>query len=316
MARAVDLTRLGTTGLEVFPLCLGGNVFGWTIDEAQSFEVLDAYADAGGNFIDTADVYSAWAAGNRGGESETIIGRWMAARGNREEMIIATKVGTLQGTEGLSASSIRKGVQTSLRRLGLDRIDLYYAHFDDLGTEQLETIRAFDALVSEGKVRHVGASNFTSERLAAALALSRREGLTEYVALQTHYNLVHRADYEGPLAHLCAEHGLACMPYWALASGFLSGKYRRGDALQGPRAEEVRPYLNERGFGVLEALYAVARPRGAAVGAVALSWLMTQPTVVAPVVSATSPAQLSELLGSLGLMLTADELARLNAASL
>src|SRR5947209_5498887 len=222
------MPRIPQTDLDVFALCLGGNVFGWTADEPQSFAVLDAYAAAGGNFIDTADVYSAWVPGHAGGESETIIGRWMAARGTRNRMIIATKVGMKPGLKGLSPASIRTAANGSLQRLGVDRIDLYYAHADDPDTPLVDSLRAFDALVQDGKVRYIAASNYTAPRLAEALAISRREGLARYIGLQPHYNLVNRDDYEGQLRDVCVREGLACFPYYALAKGFLSGKYRAG----------------------------------------------------------------------------------------
>ena len=234
------MPRISTTDLDVFPLCLGGNVFGWTVDEPDSFAVLDAYAAAGGNFIDTADAYSMWADGNSGGESETIIGRWMAARGNRDRMIIATKVAKLETRRGLSAANIRAAAEDSLRRLGTDRIDLYYAHEDDETVPLAETLGAFDELVTEGKVRYVGASNFDAARLDESLEVSQAEGLTSYVALQPHYNLMAR-DYESELRGACENHDLACIPYFALAKGFLTGKYRRdGDAVDSVRAPRRR----------------------------------------------------------------------------
>jgi aryl-alcohol dehydrogenase-like predicted oxidoreductase len=299
----------------VFPLCLGGSVFGWTVDEPGSFEVLDAYMEAGGNFIDTADVYSAWAPGNSGGESEWIIGRWMAARRNREDVILATKVGALEGAQGLSAHAIRAGIDGSLRRLGTDYVDLYYAHFDDADADQLETMRTLDSLVREGKVRCLGVSNFAPVRVASALDISAREGLESYAVVQAHYNLVHRGEYEGPLAELCAQRGIACLPFRALGSGFLSGKYRRGDAVTGARAEQVSGYVNEAGFDVLDALDAIAERHRTSVSAVALAWLIAQPTVVAPVAGANTPAQLSDLLRSLEVELSAVELDSLRTAS-
>jgi aryl-alcohol dehydrogenase-like predicted oxidoreductase len=299
----------------VFPLCLGGSVFGWTVDEPGSFEVLDAYMEAGGNFIDTADVYSAWAPGNSGGESEWIIGRWMAARRNREDVILATKVGALEGAQGLSARAIRAGIDGSLRRLGTDYVDLYYAHFDDADADQLETMRTLDSLVREGKVRCLAVSNFAPVRVASALDISAREGLESYAVVQAHYNLVHRGEYEGPLAELCAQRGIACLPFRALGSGFLSGKYRRGDAVTGARAEQVSGYVNEAGFDVLDALDAIAERHRTSVSAVALAWLIAQPTVVAPVAGANTPAQLSDLLRSLEVELSAVELDSLRTAS-
>lgn len=307
------MARIGNTDLDVFPLCLGGNVFGWTADERQSFEVLDAYAAAGGNFLDTADVYSAWVSGHSGGESETIIGGWMAARGSRNRMIVASKVGMTPGLKGLSAATVRTAAEASLRRLGVDRIDLYYAHLDDAATRLEESLRAFDALVTEGKVRYIAASNHTAPRLAEALAVSGREGLARYVALQPHYNLVHRSDYEGELGDLCAREGLSCLPYYALAKGFLTGKYRPGTDVDSPRAASARAYLDERGLRLLAALDDIAAADHTTVAAVSLAWLRAQPTVAAPIASARSAAQLSELLPGASMALTQEELARLSA---
>ena len=250
--------RLGSTDLQVFPLCLGGNVFGWTADEAESFAVLDAYATAGGNFIDTADTYSSWIEGHAGGESETIIGRWMRSRGNASRMIVATKVGYLPTLKGLAPATIRAAVDGSLERLGTDRIDLYYAHVDDPDTPLADTLRAFDEVVRAGKVRYIAASNYNAARLAEALAISTREGLALYVALQPNYNLVHRGDYEGPLRDVCIREGLACVPYFALASGFLTGKYRPGATVDSARADIVSKYRTPQNERVLEALGRVA----------------------------------------------------------
>ena len=309
------MTRIASTTLDVFPLCLGGNVFGWTADEGQSFAVLDAYAAAGGNFIDTADAYSAWVPGHAGGESETILGRWMAARGNRDRMVIATKVGKLPGLAGLSAPTIRAAAEGSLRRLRTDRIDLYYAHADDAATPLAETLGAFDALVREGKVRHIAASNYTAARLAEALALATRAGLARFVALQPHYNLAHRGDYEGALAELCVRERLACFPYYALASGFLAGKYRPGANVASQRAAGATKYLDDRGLRILAALDAIAAARATTVAAVALAWLLTRPGVAAPIASARTPEQLTELLPLASLRLDADERRRLDDAS-
>jgi aryl-alcohol dehydrogenase-like predicted oxidoreductase len=309
------MTQIRNTSLDVFPLCLGGNVFGWTADEKQSFAVLDAYAAAGGNFIDTADVYSAWVPGHVGGESETIIGRWMADRGNRDRMVIATKVGMFPDLGGLSAKTIRAAAKVSLRRLQTDHIDLYYAHRDDPTTPLEETLRAFDALVREGKVRYIAASNFTEARLSEALATSGRLGLARYVALQPHYNLVHRSEYEGGLAALCAREGLACFPYYALASGFLSGKYRPSSKVESARASGAAKYLDDRGIRVLAALDAIAAERRTTVAAVSLAWLVTRPAVVAPIASARTPEQLEELLPFISMHLRKDERKRLNDAS-
>jgi aryl-alcohol dehydrogenase-like predicted oxidoreductase len=309
------MTRIGETSLDVFPLCLGGNVFGWTADEGQSFAVLDAYAAAGGSFIDTADAYSAWVPGHAGGESETILGRWMAERRNRNRMVIATKVGKLPGLAGLAAKTIRAAAEGSLRRLRTDRIDLYYAHADDAATPLEETLGAFDALVREGKVRQIAASNYSAARLAEALAVSEHNGLARFVALQPHYNLVHRSEYESGLAALCVREGLACFPYYALASGFLAGKYRPGSHVESQRASSAVKYLDDRGLRVLAALDETAAAHGTTVAAVALAWLLTRPGVVAPIASARTPEQLAQLLPLASLHLDADEQRRLDDAS-
>lgn len=306
---------LGRSDLDVFPLCLGGNVFGWTANEQESFAILDAYAAAGGNFIDTADSYSAWVPGHVGGESETIIGRWMAARGCRHRMIIATKVGRCPGRLGLSAQNIRAGAEASLKRLDVDRIDLYYAHADDLNTPIDETLREFDALVREGKVGYIAASNFTAARLSAALATSAREGLARYVALQPHYNLMVRNEYEGALSDVCAREGVACVPYFALAMGFLTGKYRPGITVDSARAAGAQKYLDARGTRVLAALDDIAAAHHTTVAAVALAWLLAQPTVAAPIASARTVAQLADLLPLATTMLTPEESTRLADSS-
>jgi aryl-alcohol dehydrogenase-like predicted oxidoreductase len=304
------MANLGTTELDVYRLCLGGNVFGWTADEAESFAVLDAYAAAGGNFIDTADTYTR----PNMGASETIIGRWMAARGNRDDIVLATKVGS---DGGLSAANVREHAEGSLRRLQTDRIDLYYAHKDDPATPVAETLRAFDELVREGKVRHIAASNLSGERLRESLDTSWREGLAEYVALQPHYNLVSRDTYEGELAALVAEHGLSALPYAALAAGFLTGKYRPGGPeVDSPRAQGAIKHLDdERGPKVLEALDAIATDRGVEVATIALAWLAAQPTVAAPIASASTVEQLPALLAVADLKLTEAELQSLTIAS-
>jgi aryl-alcohol dehydrogenase-like predicted oxidoreductase len=289
-------------------------VFGWTIDEQHSFAVLDAYVQAGGNFIDTADIYGRHGHGGAG-ESERIIGRWIAARDNREQLVIATKVGMSPDLPGLSRETVRQGVASSLARLGVERIDLYYAHQDDPDTPLEETLAAFQELIDEGRVSHVAASNYGARRLADALHLGEREGLAAYVALQPHYNLMER-DYELDLAGVCERYGLACFPYFGLARGFLTGKYRReGPQIESPRASGVRAsYFNERGFAVLEALDALAAAHQAPVAAVALAWLLAQPSVVAPIASATSVAQLQEILPATQIELSADEVQRLSEA--
>jgi aryl-alcohol dehydrogenase (NADP+) len=300
----------------VFGLCLGGNVFGWTADESQSFEVLDAYLAAGGNFIDSSDSYSAFAPGNHGGESETVLGNWFASRGNRADVVLATKVGRKPDRQGLSRDNIRTAVSESLERLQSDYIDLYYAHADDPETPLEETLRAFDELVEEGKVRHIAASNYSAPRLAQALEVSEREGLARYVALQPHYSLIERHHYEGELAALCVREELACVPYWALARGFLTGKYRPGVDVDSPRAGQVARYVEDpRAMAVLEALDRMAETRGTTVAAVALAWVRAQPGVVAPIASARNPRQLAEILPGASLELSGDELRELSDVS-
>ncbi|MGW2841676.1 aldo/keto reductase [Streptomyces sp. NPDC001493] len=311
-----SLRKLGTSGIEVFPLALGGNVFGWTADEAQSFAVLDAYTTAGGNFVDTADAYSAWVPGNQGGESETIIGKWLKARGNRADVVVATKAGAHPEYRGLASGTVKSAVEESLRRLDTDYIDLYYTHYDDEGVPVEEIVTTLDQLVKEGKVREIAASNISPERLRASLAFSEREGLAGYVALQPHYNLVSRDTYEGPAQDLAAETGLGAVPYSALASGFLTGKYRPGTQVESARAGKAGAYLeSERGRKVLSALDAVAEAHGAEIATVALAWLASRPTVVAPIASARTPEQLPALLAVADLTLTGQELDRLTEAS-
>ncbi|WP_182880294.1 aldo/keto reductase [Microbispora sp. H10949] len=309
------MVKIGTSDLDVSPLCLGGNPFGWTADETASFAVLDAYAEAGGNFIDTADLYTFHAPGNSGGESETIIGRWLRSRGCRDRMVIATKVGALPGLDNLSPRTIRRAVADSLRRLGTDHIDLYFAHVDDPGTPLAETLGAFDALVRSGMVRYIAASNFTADRLSESLQTSAREGLAAYVALQAEYNLVQRDGYERELAPTVAGAGLACLPYVALARGFLTGKYRAGGpVVDSPRAGRARAHLNGNGPGVLAALDEVAAAHRTTLAAVALAWLAAQPTVATPIAGARNATQIADLLPFLTLRLTADELALLDRA--
>ncbi|WP_217546160.1 aldo/keto reductase [Streptomyces sp. GbtcB6] len=311
-----SLRKLGASDLEVFPLALGGNVFGWTADEATSFAVLDAYAAAGGNFVDTADSYTAWIEGNKGGESETIIGKWVKARGNRDDVVIATKVSQHPEYLGLSAANIKAAADASLRRLDTDHIDLYYTHFDQPEIPVEEIIGALDELVRAGKVRHIAASNITAERLQESLDFSDREGFARYVALQPHYNLVSRDTYEGPLQDLASRTGLAAVPYFALAAGFLTGKYRPGTTVDSARAGRAAQYLeSERGRQVLTALDEIAAAHDAPIPTVALAWLAAQPTVAAPIASARTVEQLPALLGVADLNLTDQELARLTTTS-
>ncbi|WP_189822720.1 aldo/keto reductase [Streptomyces finlayi] len=311
------LRPLGNSGLDVFPLALGGNVFGWTADRDQSFAVLDAYVAGGGNFVDSADVYSAWVPGNEGGESETVLGAWLAARGNRDEVVVATKVGAHPSFKGLSATNIKAAAEESLRRLGTDHIDLYYTHFDDPTVPVEEIVTALDQLVRDGKVRAVAASNITPDRLRESLDFAEREGLAKYSALQPHYNLVSRDTYEGELQEVASQAGLAAVPYYALASGFLTGKYRvGGESVQSQRAEGAAKHLEtERGRKVLAALDEVAQAHNAEIASVALAWLASRPTVVAPIASARTVEQLPALLAVADLTLTDAELSKLTVAS-
>ncbi|MGN6871806.1 MAG: aldo/keto reductase [Solirubrobacteraceae bacterium] len=310
------MARLGRSDLDVFGLCLGGNVFGWTADEAQSFEVLDAYVAAGGNFIDSSDSYSAFAPGNQGGESETVLGKWFAARGNRADVVLATKVGRKPDRKGLSRENIRTAVSESLERLQSDYIDLYYAHADDPDTPLEETLRAFDELVQEGTVRHIAASNYGPSRLAEALALSDDLGLARYVALQPHYSLVERHHYEGELAELCVREEVACVPYWALARGFLTGKYRPGVQVDSPRADAASQYLkDDRAVAVLAALDRISETHQTTVAGAALAWVRAQPAVAAPIASARNPQQLAEILPGATLELSGAELDELASVS-
>lgn len=309
---------VGKSDLLVSPLCLGGNVFGWSADEAASQEVLDAYVEAGGNFIDTADVYSAWVEGHSGGESESVIGRWMKARGNRDSIVLVTKVGSemKSGEKGLSREHIAKGVEDSLRRLQTDRIDLYFAHRDDPDAPLDETLEAFTKLIEQGKVRYIGASNYTAERLGEAIEISKSNGYAQFICMQPPYSLVNRKAYEGALEDLCRAEGLGVITYSSLASGFLTGKYRKGQEMpRSPRAGGVeRNYMNDKGFAVLEAVEQVAKANGATNSQVALAWIMQHPGITAPIASATSAEQTRELMGAINLRLSAEDVARLEAA--
>ncbi|MFD4833668.1 aldo/keto reductase [Streptomyces uncialis] len=311
-----SLRPLGSSGLDVFPLGLGGNVFGWTADRSDTFAVLDAYAAAGGNFLDTADVYSAWVDGHQGGESETLIGQWLAARGNRSDIVVATKAGSHPDFKGLSAATVKRAADASLKRLDTDHIDLYYTHFDDPTVPVEEIVTALDALVRAGKVRAVGASNLTAERLQESLDFADREGLTRYSVLQPEYNLVSRDTYEGRLQAVASRSGIAAVPYFALASGFLTGKYRPGTTVGSARSGSAAAHLGtERGQRVLAALDTVAADRNAEVATVALAWLAARPTVAAPLASARNPEQLPALLAMADLELTPEDLTLLTEAS-
>jgi aryl-alcohol dehydrogenase-like predicted oxidoreductase len=314
----ISLRPLGRSGLHVSPICLGGNVFGWTIDEAISHRLLDAWVDAGMNFVDTADVYSRWVPGHTGGESETIIGTWLKRSGKRDRIVLATKVGKPMGDadKGLSKTYIRRAVEASLKRLQTDVIDLYLSHDDDAATPLEETMGAFADLVKAGKVRAIGASNYTAPRLAEAIATSKRLGLPRYESLQPLYNLVERAAFEGELERVCVANGLGVINFYALASGFLTGKYRSaGDLGKSVRGAGAGKYLNERGLAVLAALDAVAATIGATPAQVALAWQMARPSITAPIASATSIAQLDELVGAARLQLDAPSIAMIDRVS-
>jgi aryl-alcohol dehydrogenase (NADP+) len=309
---------LGNSGLDVSPICLGGNVFGWTADLDASFAVLDGFLELGGNFIDTANNYSGWVPGNEGGESETIIGRWLRERGTRDRVVIATKVGMASGKfeKGLSREHIRRGVEGSLARLQIDAIDLYYAHEDDAATPLSETMAAFDELVSEGLVRAIGSSNYTAARLRAALDVSAAQSVVAFSVHQPHFNLLDRGGYEGPLEQLCRERGLGVAPYYALARGFLSGKYRPDQPIptSGRAAGVERDYMNARGWGMLEVVDRVAAAHGVSQTQVGIAWLLHRPGISAPVVSATSTAQVAELADAATVRLSEQDIAALNAA--
>ena len=310
--------RLGNSVLEVAPLTFGGNVFGWTADEPTSHRLLDGFVDAGFNFIDTADVYSRWHTGNRGGESEIIIGNWLAARGNRDKVIIATKLGMDMGggNVGLSRQYMMRAVDNSLTRLRTDYIDLYQAHRDDPNTPMEETLSAFQTLIQQGKVRVIGSSNYSADRLALALDTSKKLGLPRYETHQPQYSVVERTEFEGPLQDLCVAQKLSVIGYYSLASGFLTGKYRHRSDMEGQlRGARVEKYLNDKGFAALEALDEVAAHHHAKPGQVALAWLLAKPAVAAPIVSATNMAQLAEMVGAPAINLSATDVARIDAAS-
>ncbi len=309
--------QLGRSGIAMPPVVFGANVFGWTADEATSHRLLDALLDAGLNAIDTADMYSVWVPGHVGGESEAVIGNWLHARGNRERVVIATKLGgKMSGGGGLTPDWIAREVEASLQRLRTDHIDLYQAHFDDPDTPLADTLGAFARLVEQGKVRAIGASNYSAARLTEALETSERLGLPRYESLQPHYNLVERALFEPELEPVVTRHGLGVIPYWSLASGFLTGKYRsEADLGKSPRGGSVGKYLDPRGLAVLGALDSGAARLRAKPGQVALAWLIARPSITAPIASATSLEQLAELVGAANLKLDAEAIAELDAAS-
>jgi aryl-alcohol dehydrogenase-like predicted oxidoreductase len=313
----MSLRPLGNSPLSIAPLAFGGNVFGWSADETRSFELLDAFVDAGCNLIDTADVYPAWVPGNQGGESEAIIGRWLKRSGKRDRVVIATKVGKWAEQPGLSPVNLQQAVDRSLQRLQTDYIDLYLAHEDDASVLLADTLGGFARLIEQGKVRAIGASNYNAHRFAEALAVSREHNLPRYEVLQPEYNLLERAGYENELEPLMRAENIGVISYYALASGFLSGKYRDETDLakSSARASAVKRYLNPRGLQVLAALDAVAANHQATVAQVALAWLIARPGITAPIASATSVTQLNDLIGAMKLQLSADEIAELDRAS-
>ena len=314
----MKMHKLGNSELEVSPLAFGGNIFGWTVDEPTSFRLLDAFVAAGGNFIDTADVYSRWAPGHKGGESETILGNWLKSRGNRKQVIVATKVGMEmgEGKKGLSQANILRAAEESLKRLETDYIDLYQSHRDDAETPFNETLEAYAQLMKGGKVRAIGASNYSAERLSESLRVSRQNDLPSYQSLQPNYNLYDRAEYEAGLDAVCRQNGLGVTPYFSLASGFLTGKYRsESDLAASQRGQFVKKYLNEQGFRILRVLDDVAHSLHSTPAQVSLAWLMARPGITAPIASATTLEQLSDLIAATELKLDQSSIERLNQAS-
>ena len=310
------MTLIGRSDLDVFPLALGGNVFGWTADRDASFAILDAFTQGGGDFIDTADGYSHWAPGNSGGESETLIGEWLASRKPRD-VVIATKVSTHPDFPGLSAKNIRAAAEASLRRLGVESIDLYYAHFDDESVPLEETVAAFGQLVTDGLVRHTAVSNYSADRIRSWIAIAQDGGTALPVAVQPHYNLVHRNAVEESIIPVAEEFGLDLIPYYALASGFLTGKYRSDDptAVASARAGGAAKYATSHGLRIIDELERIGTAHGASVASVALAWLRSQPTVVAPIASASRVEQVADLLASARVQLSPEEIASLSAVS-
>lgn len=307
---------IGTSDLKVAPLVFGGNVFGWTADERTSFSLLDAFVDHGLNFIDTADVYSAWVEGHQGGESETIIGKWLKESGKRDKVVLATKVGMLSTRPGLAAANIEAAVNDSLKRLKTDYIDVYFSHRDDDKTPLIDTLGAYQKLIAAGKVRVIGASNYTGERLEEALKISAKEGIPGYQVLQPEYNLYDRAGYEGDQEPVATAHKVSVVTYYSLASGFLSGKYRsKADTENAARGSKVSGYLNDRGLAIIDALVKVADRHGVALATIALAWLIARPSVTAPIASATSVKQLESLAQATRITLTPEDIALLNEVS-
>lgn len=310
------MTTIGHSDLSIFPIALGGNTFGWTSDQQTSHAVLDAFTEQGGNFIDTADSYSAWAEGNTGGESETIIGNWTTLRSNRSKVVIGTKVSQHPDFPGLSRRNIAAAADASLRRLATDYIDLYYAHFDDESTALEETVGAFDDLVIAGKIRHVGISNYSADRIREWIRIADENGYARPVALQPHYNLVHRTGFEGELAALASANGLGVIPYWSLASGFLTGKYRTRQDLTGtPRERMAGSYFSEAGLQVIRTLDEIAHQWETSIATTALAWLLSKPNIAAPIASARTVQQLPELMAAATVKLTEPEIRRLDEIS-
>lgn len=307
---------IGNSDLNIFRLSLGGNPFGWTADQSTSFEILDAFAEAGANFIDTSDSYTASAPGNSGGESETIIGKWLTDRGLQDEMIVATKVGSHPDFKGLTATNIAAAADASLRRLQAESIDLYYAHFDDQSTPLEETLEALNALVTAGKVRYLGISNYTPERVREWLRIADANGFAKPIALQPHYNLVHRKSYEPELAQIATENNIGVFPYFALASGFLTGKYSTRADIEGSARERITAgYFSDAGLDVVAELASIAQAHESEISTVALAWLLTRPGVTAPIASVSRPGQLPALLDAPNLVLSSAELDRLESVS-
>jgi aryl-alcohol dehydrogenase-like predicted oxidoreductase len=310
--------KLGNSGLEVSPLAFGGNVFGWTADEQTSFKLLDAFVGAGFNLVDTADVYSHWAPGNKGGESETVIGKWFKRTGKRDRVVLATKAGgeMSPGKKGLSKAYLQGAIEESLQRLQTDYIDLYQAHYDDPGTPIQETLETYAQLIKQGKVRAIGASNYTAERLSEALKISKELGLPRYESLQPQYNLYERSGYESALEGVCEQNGLGVISYFSLASGFLTGKYRsEADLSKSARGQGIKKYLNERGFRILKALDEVAKQYSSTPARVSLAWLIARPSITAPIASATNLDQLNDLVEATKLQLDGAAIELLNQAS-
>jgi aryl-alcohol dehydrogenase-like predicted oxidoreductase len=314
----METRKVGQSALEAAPIAFGGNVFGWTADEKTSFDLLDAFVAAGFNLIDTADVYSRWVPGHQGGESETVIGKWLKRGGSRDKVVLATKVGMemAPGEKGLSRTHIQSAVEDSLRRLQTDYVDLYFSHKDDPDTPLEETLETYARLIEQGKIRVIGASNYSAERLGEALEISKRDGLPRYECLQTEYNLYDRFDYEQKLEPVCMKYGLGVVSYFSLASGFLTGKYRsEPDLLKSPRGQMVKRYMDARGFRILDALDEVAKRYGSTPATVALAWLIARPSITAAIASATSLQQLNTLLAAAELRLDPSSIDLLNQAS-